>query len=91
MRLWKPSLIAIAFLLTAGALRSSAAGCQGQCVNPHPGAFKSWNEPVDGCRVKTWRQWPDGCLHYQGYNTCTGAWDNKPDGTPDVHWTCCVH
>ena len=36
--------------------------------------------------MKTWRQWPDGCLHYQGYNTCTGAWDNKPDGTPDVHW-----
>jgi len=99
----RAAFCAISFLLTAGALRSSPgldlppppvamqAGCQGQCVEPHPGDFKSWNEQVDSCTVKVWRRWPDGCLHYQGYNTCTGAWDNKPDGTPKVSWTCCVH
>lgn len=99
----RAALCVISLLLTAGALRSlpglelspppvaMQAGCQGRCVDPHPANFNTWNEPAGGCRVKVWRQWPDGCLHYQWYDSCSGVWDNNPDGTPKVNWTCCVH
>ncbi len=73
---------------TAG---SSGQGCTGRCTSPHPGPFRSWNGDRNGCWLAIWRQWADGCTHYQWYNTCNGAWDSNPDGSPKVWWTCCVH
>jgi hypothetical protein len=65
--------------------------CAGKCWNPHPGQFRSWNGQANGCWLQVFRQWPDGCMHYQYYNTCTGYWDSLPDGSPKVWWTCCIH
>jgi hypothetical protein len=75
--------------LTAPAPLSSAP--VGNCLNPHPGAFRSWYGEKNGCWVAVYRQWPDGCTHYQWYNACTGAWDIYPNGAPKVYWTVCVH
>ncbi|HXB53295.1 MAG TPA: hypothetical protein VN461_00800 [Vicinamibacteria bacterium] len=66
------------------------AGCQGRCMNPHPGNFNSWFGTRNGCFVQVWRQWPDRCTHYQWYNSCTGYWDSDMNG-PRIYWTCCVH
>jgi|GEM_PF-3142690 len=63
----------------------------GQCLNPHPGAFKSWYGQKNGCWVAVYRQWPDGCTHYQWYNACYNTWDAYPNGAPKVYWTACVH
>jgi hypothetical protein len=92
-----------AWLIAAGALCSRPAfdvprplsavqgQCNGRCLNPHPGEFKTWNGQVNGCQVQVWRQWPDGCLHAQWYDSCNGSWDTDPAGNPRVTWTCCVH
>lgn len=56
-----------------------------QCLNPHPGAFRTWNGQRQGCFVQVWRQWPDGCTHVQMFDTCHGVWDLN------VNWTTCVH
>lgn len=61
------------------------------CGNSHSGQFQTWNGQKNGCWVEVWRRWPDGCEHYQWYNTCNGYWDNHPDGTPRVSWKNCVH
>ena len=39
------------------------------CVNPHPGTFRYWwGPPVDACNSPMYRQFGDGCIHYQLYN-----------------------
>lgn len=63
----------------------------GRCVDPHPGPFKSWYGEKNGCWVAVWRQWPDGCTHYQWFNACNNYWDVYPNGAPKVYWTNCVH
>jgi hypothetical protein len=72
---------------TAGSAAGSfpPQGCAGRCLNPHPGPFRSWNGQVNGCWVQVWRQWPEGCTHYQWFNSCANYWD------PQIWWTCCVH
>ncbi|MBZ5511658.1 MAG: hypothetical protein LAN70_10880 [Acidobacteriia bacterium] len=57
---------------------------QAGCLNPHPGPFRSWWGPASGCWAPFYRQWNDGCTHYQMYNACTGQWD------PRINWTACV-
>jgi hypothetical protein len=59
--------------------------CGGHCLNPHPGQFRSWYGQANGCWVQVWRQWPEGCTHYQMFNTCNNYFD------PQIYWTCCVH
>lgn len=65
--------------------------CKRRCVDPHPGQFKYWNGQQNGCWIQVWRAWPDGCQHFQWFNSCNGYWDVYPDGRPKVSWTCCVH
>lgn len=66
-------------------------GCQGNCLNPHPGEFAWWNGERRDCWIQVWRRWPDGCSHYQWWNTCTNSWDVNPDGSPRVYWVSCCH
>lgn len=61
------------------------------CGDSHPGQFQTWNGDRNGCWVQVWRRWPDGCQHYQWFNSCNGYWDNQPNGAPKVSWTNCVH
>jgi len=88
-----PSL-ASAFLLDSFAPVLSAAslpatpetegGGSGNCVNPHPGEFKYWwGTPTDKCNSPMYRQFQDGCVHYQIYNRCANAWDAR------IFWTTC--
>jgi hypothetical protein len=68
--------------------------CGGQCINPHPGPFRSWygaRSPQNTCAVQFWRQWQEGCTHYQWFNTCNNTWDQDPYGNAIVYWSCCVH
>ena len=66
--------------------------CSGQCLPSHPGTFRWWyGAKRDQCLVEVWRQWPDGCTHWQFYNPCNGYWQTDHDGSPLVHWTCCTH
>jgi hypothetical protein len=65
-------------------------GCQRRCLDPHPGQFQSWNGQQNGCWIQVWRRWPEGCQHYQWFNSCNGYWDSYPNGAPKVVWTCCV-
>jgi hypothetical protein len=64
---------------------------QGRCVNPHSGPFNSWYGARNGCLVQVWRQWQDGCTHYQMLNSCNGYWDTNPNGSPRLSWTACRH
>ena len=57
----------------------------GHCINPHPGPFNQWYGQVNGCFVQVWRQWPDGCTHFQWFNRCYNYFD------PNITWTNCVH
>lgn len=61
------------------------------CADPHPGQFQTWNGQQNGCWIQVWRRWPDGCQHFQWFNTCNGYWDNHPNGAPRVTWTHCAH
>jgi hypothetical protein len=62
------------------------AAAQGGCLNPHPGTFQSWwGPPNDQCWSPMYRQFPDGCVHFQMYNRCANAWDQR------INWTRCVH
>jgi hypothetical protein len=66
--------------LPAGA----AASPQVNCANPHPGAFKYWwGQPLDQCNSPMYRQFADGCTHYQFYNRCSNSWDGR------IFWTVC--
>jgi hypothetical protein len=62
-------------------------GCGGRCWGPaqHPGQFRWWNGQQNGCMIQVWRQFGDGCTHYQMFNQCYQVWD------PQIYWTCCVH
>jgi len=56
----------------------------GNCINPHPGEFKYWwGTPTDKCNSPMYRQFQDGCTHYQIYNRCANAWDAR------IFWTTC--
>lgn len=75
-----------------GALETSRDGARllrvqgpGRCWNPHPGPFRSWNGMQNGCLIQVWRQWQDGCTHFQWFNTCYNVWD------PQIYWTYCIH
>jgi len=57
------------------------AGCWNS--GPHPWPFRTWWGPANGCWAPLYRQWNDGCTHYQMFNTCSGQWD------PQIHWTFC--
>jgi hypothetical protein len=57
----------------------------GRCLNPHPGPFRAWNGQQNGCFVQVWRQFQDGCTHYEWFNACANQWD------PTIYWTYCVH
>ncbi len=73
------------------ALAQPGSDCKRRCQNPHPGEFSSWEGERDGCWVKVWRQWRDGCTHYQWFNICYSYWDSDERGQPRVYWTCCKH
>lgn len=64
--------------------RSSLKRVQAGCLNPHPWGFRTWWGPANGCAAPFYRQWGDGCTHYQIYNACNGLWD------PTVYWTFCA-
>lgn len=57
------------------------AGCWNNGI--HPGQFRSWWGPANGCWAPMYRQWNDGCTHYQMFNACSGQWD------PRIIWTSC--
>jgi hypothetical protein len=57
----------------------------GHCINPHPGRYNQWYGQVNGCFVQVWRQWPDGCTHFQWFNRCLNYFD------PAINWSRCVH
>jgi len=59
-------------------------GRSGNCINPHRGEFKYWwGTPTDTCNSPMYRQFQDGCTHYQVYNRCANAWDAR------IFWTTC--
>lgn len=70
---------------------AAAFMARGKCLNPHPGAFKSWTGRAQGCWLQLWRQWPDGCTHYQWFNSCSSSWDVDSRGKPRLYWTSCNH
>ena len=76
-------------ILTSAAAQVPA--CKRRCLDPHPGEFRYWYGQQNGCWVQVWRGWPEGCQHYQWYNTCNVSWDMHPNGAPRVYWSCCVH
>jgi hypothetical protein len=54
------------------------------CINPHPGNFRFWwGPPIDQCNSPMYRQFGDGCTHYQVYNRCANSWDAR------IFWTYC--
>jgi hypothetical protein len=66
-------------------------GPGGGCLNPHPGKYQSSDGQRKGCWLQVWRRWPDGCAHYQWFNTCASTWELDSRGRPAVHWTACRH
>jgi hypothetical protein len=77
--------------LGVASANAAAQACRGRCLDPHPGQFRSWYGERNNCWVQVWRQWPEGCTHYQMFNSCQNSWDVHPNGAPRVYWTCCVH
>src|SRR4051812_7814790 len=67
-------------------IRATTQSCRGRCLDPHPGAFRQWTGQQNGCWVQVWRSWPEGCQHYQWYNSCNGYWDSYHNGAPKVFW-----
>jgi hypothetical protein len=65
--------------------------CNRGCLNPHPGQFRWWYGERRGEWVEIYRQWPDGCTHFQRFHPPTGSWESNPDGSPRITWTCCRH
>jgi hypothetical protein len=60
------------------------------CWNPHPGEFETWLGDWEQEWVPVYRQWPDGCRHYQ-MRRRDGLWHTDAKGFPIVCWTRCVH
>jgi hypothetical protein len=58
---------------------------QGHCLNPHPGQFRYWWGPPNGCWVPFNRQFEDGCHHIQWFNSCANVWDSR------IQWDACYH
>ena len=57
---------------------------QAGCMNPHGGPFSWWwATPTDQCWSPMYRQWRDGCTHYQMFNRCANAWDGR------IFWVTC--
>lgn len=77
--------------LLFGAHLAATAAPVGRCLDPHPGTFRSWYGETRGCWIQVWREFQDGCKHYQWFNKCGGFWDANPNGTPRVYWTDCRH
>ena len=71
--------------------RPVAAPSATTCLNPHPGDYSTSYGPHNGCWVQVWRQFKDGCQHYQWFNTCANVWDVNRDGSPRVYWSQCRH
>ena len=72
----------------AGWLAEPPTRCDGECLDPHPGAPLETQvaDEEDECVTWLWREWPDGCQHHQRYNLCAREWlDEEPV------WDCCVH
>jgi hypothetical protein len=63
----------------------------GHCLDPHPGPWTERPQPINQCSTQVWRYFPDGCIHFQWFNPCTGTWDVWPNGAPHVYWQRCVH
>ncbi|HXH66803.1 MAG TPA: hypothetical protein VNI81_06350 [Candidatus Limnocylindrales bacterium] len=54
------------------------------CFNPHPGNFRYWwGPPIEQCNSPMYRQFDDGCTHYQVYNRCSNSWDGR------INWATC--
>lgn len=70
---------------------STPAYAGGNCMYPHPGEFRYWYGERKDPWVQIWRQWPDGCTHYQWYNAAYNYWALNPDGSPQIFWTMCNH
>jgi len=65
-------------------LQSQSVQAQARCLNPHPGQFKWWwGPPEDQCWSPMYREWRDGCKHYQRFNKCANAWDDR------IFWVNC--
>lgn len=65
-------------------MRPDLQPVQGFCVNPHPGNFSFWwGPPIDACNSPMYRQFGDGCVHYQIFNRCANSWDGR------IFWTVC--
>ena len=76
-----PALLGV---LPASTRLSSEPVQAGFCVNPHPGQFRYWwGPPLDQCNSPMYRQFADGCTHYQVYNRCANAWNGR------INWTVC--
>jgi len=71
--------------LPGSPLQSHLQPVQTGCVaGTHPGQFTWWwGTPEDQCWVPMYRQWKDGCKHYQRFNKCSNAWDDT------IHWVSC--
>lgn len=56
----------------------------GFCMNPHPGQFRFWwGPPLDQCNSPMYRQFADGCTHFQIFNRCSNAWNAQ------INWVTC--
>jgi hypothetical protein len=84
-----PALGALPWEGTAEAQAPGGAPPPPGCLNPHPGAFKQWDGERKGCWQQEFRQFADGCRHYQWYDACHRTWDVQADGRPRVYWTTC--
>ena len=61
------------------------------CLNPHPGTYTTSYGSRNGCWVQVWRQFADGCRHYQWFNSCANVWDVAANGAPSIYWAQCHH
>ena len=55
---------------------SSPAWAQGRCLTlaEHGEPTKTWNEPIDSCRVRAVRLYSDGCRASAIWDACTSTW-----------------
>lgn len=84
-RLSKDALTPSPGRLSSGMAGVSTAEAAGQCLNPHPGKYGTWNGEVNGCWVQIWFKWEDSCTGYTWFNSCNGTRD------PNFYWTYCIH
>jgi hypothetical protein len=79
-----PSAAAAQLQFPDGAMGANLQTVQAGCTNPHRGPFSWWwGTPSDQCWSPMYRQWKDGCTHYQMFNRCANAWDGR------IFWTNC--